>query len=87
MSLDLVLADNLDRALEICLPMESYSYLTEATFTDNSTDFITKFYVQNLFKSLEVFEIEDVEELHIRIHVPVKSFQLAYEIHFTVPRK
>ena len=54
-----VFSYNFDSALDISLPVHGNSNLAKATFTQNTADFITLFYIWYVFEASEIFEIEN----------------------------
>lgn len=67
--------------------MESNSNLSKASFTNHTADFVPKFDIENFLEAFKIFKVQDVEELFIRIHVPIKRLELADIVHLAIPLK
>ena len=57
---DFVFLNDLDRALDISLPVQGNPDLTERAFSQDAADLVPVFDVLDLLKAFEVLEIEHV---------------------------
>ena len=82
--LNFVFPDYFNGTFQVGQTVNRYSYLPKTTLPNYSTDFVSEFYVQNFFESLEVLEIQYMEKLVVGRHIDVDGREFTNVVYAAV---